>query len=195
MMGRRKSPHSERSKMPDRKMRGGALLVKTRTVPGYAYLQVSAQFKQPDAPKVKIQSVAGHYELKDAPTDSPEWAEYARQVQEVEQQIKDARSDFIYDYAIEAWSWDDGENWCTDEPHNWLFPSVLLRHGIQPSNNSRVDYIRYDLITDNEDVAIMFQDALGSAAAITDAEVSAASAGFWSNIQRWAATRGKAKRD
>ena len=177
----------------ERKMRGGALTVRTRQVPGYASLQVSAQYKQPDPPKIKVHSVAGHDELKDAPTDSPEWAEYARQAQETEHQIEQARSDFLYDYAVEAWSWDDGVNWLNDTPPMWKFPEVLTRHGIKPSDNRRVDYIRYELITPNEDVAILFQDALGNTAPITDTEVNAASAGFRADDERRAAARGKAK--
>jgi len=162
----------------ERKMRWGALTVRTRQIPGYASLQIASQYKQPDPPKVKVHSIAGHDELKDAPLDSPEWAEYARQAQEIERKVEQARSDFLYDYAVEAWSWDDGKNWLTDAPEGWTFPPVFLRHGIQPSDNRRVDYIRYELITDNADVAILFQDALGNTAQITDAEVNAASAGF-----------------
>ena len=177
----------------ERKMRGGALTVRTRQIPGYASLQIASQYKQPDPPKVKVHSVAGHDELKDAPLDSPEWSEYARQAQEIERKVEQARSDFLYDYAVEAWSWDDGKNWLTDAPEGWTFPPVFLRHGIQPSDNRRVDYIRYELITDNADVAILFQDALGNTAQITDAEVDAASAGFRPDDARRASAGSKAK--
>ena len=177
----------------ERKMRSGALTIITRQIPGYASLQIASQYKQPDPPKIKVHSVAGHDELKDAPTDSPEWAEYAHLAQEVDRKIEQARSDFLYDYAIEAWSWDDGVNWLTDAPQEWKFPEVFLRHGIQPSDNRRVDYIRYELITDNADVAVLFQDALGNTAPITDAEVNAASAGFRPDDARGATARGKAQ--
>jgi hypothetical protein len=197
MMGRRHSetyrPISERNKMPERKMRGGALTVLTRSIPGYASLQVALQFKQPDPPKVQVHSIAGHNELKDAPIDSPEWEEYARQAQEVEKRISQARSDFMYDYSVEAWSWNGGAEWDTDAPTGWVFPAVFLRHGIQPSDNRRVDYIRYDLITDNADVAVLFQDALGSTSPITDAEEKAASAGFRADDERRTDSRGKVK--
>ena len=179
----------------ERKMRNGELLVRTRQVPGYASLQISAQFKQPDPPKVKIHSVAGHDEVKDAPIDSPEWAEYARQAQEVEKKAELARADFLYDYAVEAWSWDDGINWITDAHDKWTFPDVLLRHGIQPSLNRRVDYIRYELITSNEDMSVLFADALGNTAPITDAEVDAASAGFRVDKGRDATSQTPAKRN
>jgi len=165
-------------------MRDGALLVKTRQVPGYASLQVSAQFEFPPAPKVKVHSVAGHDELKDAPTDSPEWAEYAAQANDVKREVEQAQNDFLYDYAVEAWSWDNGHTWIDDAPSDWRFPTVLTRHGIQPGNNRRVDYIRYELITANVDVAVLFADALGNTAHITDAEVSAASAGFRPDKER-----------
>lgn len=176
-------------------MRNGELLVRTRQVPGYASLQVSAQFKQPDPPKIKVHSVAGHDELKDAPTDSPEWSEYARQAQEVEKKSEQARADFLYDYAVEAWSWDDGVNWNTDVPSKWTFPDVLLRHGIQPGFNRRVDYIRYELITSNDDMGILFADALGNTEPITDAEVNAASAGFRPDEGRSAIAKPEAKRN
>lgn len=177
----------------ERKMRGGALTVRTRQIPGYASLQIAAQFKQPDPPKVKVHSVAGHDELKDAPIDSPEWAEYARQAQEIERKVEQARSDFLYDYAVEAWSWDGGKTWLTDVPDGWLFPAVLERHGLQQSDNRRVDYIRFELITSNEDVATLFGDALGNTAALTDAEVDAASAGFRPDDARRATAGRKAK--
>ena len=177
----------------ERKMRGGALTVITRQIPSYASLQIAAEYQKPDPPKIRVRSVAGHDELKDAPLDSPEWAEYARQAQEVERKVEQARSDFLYDYAIEAWSWDDDGNWLTDAPDGWTFPAVFTRHGIQPSANRRVDYIRYELITSNEDVAILFQDALGNTAPITDAEVDAASAGFRPDDARRASAGSKAK--
>ena len=177
----------------EHKMRGGALTVRTRQIPSYASLQIAAEYQKPDPPKIRVRSVAGHDELKDAPLDSPEWAEYARLAQEVERKVEQARSDFLYDYAIESWSWDDGKNWLTDAPDGWTFPAVFARHGIKPSDNRRVDYIRYELITDNADVAILFQDALGNTAAITDAEVNAASAGFRPDDARRASAGRKAK--
>lgn len=168
----------------ERKMRKGALLLRTRAVPGIASLQVASQFVMPAPPKVKIHSVAGHDEIKDAPTDSPEWEEYARQLQEIERKIEQARNDFMYDYSVEAWSWDDGKTWLMDAPVDWVFPDVFVRHGIKPSDNRRVDYIRYELVTSNEDMAILFADALDNAKPITDAEVSAASAGFRTDMER-----------
>ena len=156
----------------ERKMRGGVLLVKTRQVPGIASLQVSAQFEKPAPPKIKIHSVAGHDEIKDAPTDSPEWEEFARQAREVEHKIDQARSDFLYDYAVEEWSWDGGKTWLTDSPDDWVFPAVFARHGIKPSDNRRVDYIRYELITDNADLNLIYGAKLSttSEAAIAAAE-------------------------
>jgi hypothetical protein len=177
----------------ERKMKLGALLVHTRQIPSYASLQVSAQFKRPDAPKIKVHSVAGHDELKDAPTDSPEWAEYSKQVREIDKQIERAQSDFLYDYAVESWSCDGGKTWVSDAPPDWKFPDVFIRHGIQPSDNRRVDYIRYELITSNEDVGALFDDALGNTAPITDQEVSAALGGFRGDVSRRAASRGGPK--
>lgn len=173
-------------------MKKGALLMRTRSIPGIASLQVASQFALPAPPKVKVHSIAGHDEIKDAPTDSPEWEEYARQAREVERKIEQARSDFMYDYAVEAWSWDDGKTWLTDAPDNWVFPDVFIRHGIKPSDNQRVDYIRYELVTSNEDMAVLFSDALDNAKPITDAEVSAASAGFRPDVERRRTSPGKA---
>jgi hypothetical protein len=179
--------------MPERKMRNGALTVLTRPVPGYASLQLKLQYPYPKPPKVKVHSVAGHDEEKDAPTDSPEWLEYSRQINEIDEKLKKVGLDFTVDYAVEAWSWNGGAEWDTDAPAGWVFPAVFLRHGIQPSDNRRVDYIRYDLITDNADVAVLFQDALGSTSPITDAEVNAASAGFRADDERRTDSRGKVK--
>jgi len=174
-------------------MRGGALLVRTRQVPGFASLQISARFEFPPAPKVKVHSVAGHDEIKDAPTDSPEWAEYAAKSAEVRKRIEQAQNDFLYDYALEAWSWDGGQTWIDNAPEGWQFPAVLARHGLTPSDNRRVDYIRYELITSNVDVATLFADALGNTAPIADSEVSAALGGFRSDKERRPDTGNKRK--
>ena len=165
-------------------MKLGALLVRTRQVPAYAAVQIEAQFPKPAMPKVKVHSVAGHDELKDAPTDSPEWEEYSRQTQARDKQIQQAQSDFMYDYAVEAWSWDDGATWLTEPPDDWTFPEVFKRHGLLPSTNRRVDYIRLELITSNVDVELLFRDALESTEPISNAEVSAASAGFRGETKR-----------
>lgn len=172
-------------------MKKGTLLIRTRAIPGIASLQVASRFALPAPPKVKVHSIAGHDEIKDAPTDSPEWEEYARQAREVERKIEQARSDFMYDYAVEAWSWDGGKTWLTNAPDGWVFPDVFWRHGIKPSENKRVDYIRYELVTSNEDMSVLFSDALDNAKPITDAEVSAASAGFRSDVERGRTAPGK----
>lgn len=177
----------------EKKLRDGTLLVRLRSVPGYASLQVSARFEFPSAPKVKVHSVAGHDELKDAPTDSPEWAEYAAKSAEVRKSVERAQNDFLYDYAVEAWSFDNGSTWHDDVSADWQFPAVLLRHGIAPGDNRRVDYIRYELITSNVDVAALFEAALGDAAPITDREVSAALGGFRTDKERRADTENRRK--
>jgi hypothetical protein len=170
--------------MPERKMRQGALIVRTRQIPGYAYVQIETNFERPKLKQIGYKSAAGHTEYKDAPTDSPEWATYAAEVREAEQKISRARTDFLYDYSVESWSWDDGQTWLTEAPDGWVLPNVFKRHNLHPSENVRVDYIRYELITSNVDIEILFRDALENTEPITNAEVGAAAAGFRPEIQR-----------
>ena len=179
--GRRESPLFERTNV-ERKMKGGTLLVRTRQITPVAQLQIAAQFERPRAPKIKVHSAAGHDELKDAPTDSPEWEEYKQKVRDIDKQIERAQSDFLYDYAVESWSWDGGTTFFSDVPDDWKFPAVFERHGIHPSDNRRIDYIRYELITSNEDISVLFADALGNTAPITDQEVDAALGGFRTEV-------------
>lgn len=165
-----------------RKLKIGAV-VRTQLVPVYAILQVGNEIKMPAPPKVGIKSAAGHTEYKDAPQDSPEWAAYSEQVSQLSAQIQERKSDFTFDYAVEAWSWDDGNTWQTEPPDSWQFPEIFKRHGLKPSENKRVDYIRYKLLILNEDMAIVQGDALGQAMPITNQEVGAALGGFRGDAQ------------
>lgn len=137
----------------------------------------------PSTPKVGYKSAAGHTEYKDAPDDSPEFLEYMAVVSKISTEIEQAKNDFIYDYAVEAWNWDGGE-WQTEPPDNWEFPQVLARHGLAPSGNKRIDYIRYALLIHNDDTNTVLNDALGIARPITEAEVQAALGGFRGDEKR-----------
>ena len=167
--------------MPERHLKIGAI-VKTRLVPVYATLQIGREIKIPPPPKVGYKSAAGHTEYKDAPLDSQEWLAYSEKTSELYSQIESAKSNFLYDYAIEAWSWDDGVTWQEEPPDSWQFPELFTRHGLKSSGNKRVDYIRYKMLVLNEDLAIILDDALGRTAPITNSEVDAALGGFRGNV-------------
>lgn len=179
--------------MPERKLKSG-VIVRTRVVPTHAVVQVGAQFKRPIAPKVAVKSVAGHSELVTAPDDSPEWMEFVKAEDEYKAKVDKAKNDFIYDYAVEAWRNGTGE-WQTDVPTDWVFPEIFRAHGLQPSESKRADYVRYELLKLNDDVATVLDDALGNATPITDGEVDAALGGFPGDKKRSVYTRGSAKRN
>lgn len=178
--------------MPERTLKSG-VTVRTRIVPTYALVQVGAQFKEPQAPKVAVKSVAGHTEMVTAPDDSPEWDAFAQALADYKTNTRKAKDDFIYDYAIEAWRNGSGD-WQTDPPDSWQFPAIFQAHGIQPSAIRRADYIRYELLKTNDDVSAVIEDALGNTAPITDAEVDAALGGFRGDAAGSAHSRQQTKR-
>ena len=177
--------------MAERTLQSG-ITVRTRVVPTHAIAQIGAQFPKPIAPKVPIKSIAGHTEMVTAPDDSPEWQAYVQAAAEYDVKVDKAKADFIYDYAVEAWQNGTGE-WQTEEPPDWEFPDVLLRHGLKPGER-RADYVRYHLLITNEDVTAVLDDALGKSAPITNAEVDAALGGFRRDTKRGANSRRKPKR-
>ena len=168
--------------MPERHLKIGAI-VKTRLVPPYATNQIGINVKTPPMPKVGYKSAAGHTEYKDAPQDSPEWAAYATQVSEIRNTVDALKQEFTYDYAIEAWSWDDGATWQDAPPDSWQFPEIFKRYGLKVSDNRRVDYIHYKLLVINEDISTVVNDAIGKTLPISNAEVDAALGGFPSNVE------------
>lgn len=178
--------------MPERILKSG-VIVRTRIVPTHAIVQIGSQFKRPIAPKIAVKSVAGHTEMVTAPDDSPEWAAFVQAENEYQAQVDKAKNDFIYDYAIEAWCNGSGE-WQTDAPPDWVFPEIFKSYGILPGNSRRADYVRYELLRLNDDVAAVLDDALGNAAPITNQEVDAALGGFPANEKQRTYTRGATKR-
>jgi hypothetical protein len=178
--------------MPERTLKSG-IIVRTRIVPTHAVVQVGSQFKRPIAPKVAVKSIAGHSELVTAPDDSPEWAAFVQAENEYKERTDKAKNDFIYDYAVEAWRNGSGD-WQTEPPADWAFPEIFRAHGLQPGDSRRADYVRYELLQTNDDVAIVLDDALGNAAPIANQEVDAALGGFRGDTQQRTHTRGSAKR-
>jgi hypothetical protein len=182
-----------RGNMPERILKSG-ITVKTRVVPTHAIVQVGAQFKRPIAPKVALRSVAGHSEMVTAPDDSPEWQAFIQAEDDYKSKVDKAKNDFIYDYAVEAWRNGTGE-WQTEAPADWQFPEIFKAHGLQPSDNKRADYVRYELLRTNDDVGAVLDDALGNTAPITNAEVDAALGGFPDNEKRKSDPRRAGKRN
>jgi hypothetical protein len=178
--------------MSERTLKSG-IVVRTRVVPTHAIAQVGAQFPKPIPPRVPVHSVAGHDEMVTAPDDSPEWAAYVQASNDYDAKVDKAKSDFIYDYAVEAWRNGDSD-WQTEAPPDWEFPAILSQHGLRPSESKRADYVRYHLLLFNEDVSAVLNDALGMTAPITNTEVDAALGGFRRNVQSRPNTRGKRKR-
>ncbi len=185
----------------------GGYTVRVRPVPPYVGQQMFHRAQQalppePERPKVKAKSVAGHVEEMPAPEGSPEWdtwsearrvwyAECAKVTEE--QNLRNA--DFTLDYAVIEWRppasrwrrllWllarlvglDSG--WQCEPPDGWILPAVLTRHGLgDASKNLRLDFIRCELVATVEDMERLTEVAVGRVASLEEEEVNAAFAGF-----------------
>jgi len=128
--------------------------VKVRPVPPHASVAVMEQYEYPDAPTEKVKSAAGHEEELPAPEDSPEMKAYHAKCNKIYKESKNAAKEFLLDYAVIAWN--DGADWMTEPPEDWALDPVLIRHGVKPSDNRRVDFIRYELIADNADLDLIY---------------------------------------
>jgi hypothetical protein len=154
--------------------------VKVRPVPPHASVAVMEQYEYPDAPTEKVQSAAGHTEELPAPKDSSEMKVYQAECNRIYKESKKAAKDFLLDYAVIAWR-DSGESdpingeWQYEPSQVWELDPVLIRHGVKPSDNRRVDFIRYELITDNADLDLIY----GMRLSVTpEAAIKAAEAQF-----------------
>lgn len=147
--------------------------VKVRLVPPHASVAVMEQYEYPDAPTEKAQSAAGHQEEFPAPKDSPEMKAYQVECNRIYKESKKAAKEFLLDYAVIEWR--DEISWRTEPHQNWELDPVLVRHGVKPSDNRRVDFIRYELIADNADLDLIY----GMRLSVTpEAAIKAAEAQF-----------------
>lgn len=148
-------------------------LVRARSVPPYATMQVRQVEKPPAFPREKIKSAAGGVEEQDALENSDAAKEWTAQMQDFQQRQRERTENFLLDFGIVEWKRPDQE-WTTDPPDEWSIPSVLVRHGIIPSDNRRVDFIKYELIATGPDQDKLDSVLTGEYEPITQEEVDQA---------------------
>jgi len=147
--------------------------VKVRPVPPHASVAVMEQYEYPDAPTERVESAAGHTEELPVPKDSPEMKVYQAECKRIYTESKKTAKKFLLDYAVVEWK--DEIGWRTEPHQDWTLDPVLVRHGVKPSDNRRVDFIRYELIADNADLDLIY----GMRLSVTpEAAIKAAEAQF-----------------
>lgn len=175
--------------------------VEVRAVPPTAYLDVEMEFIRNHPPlakpTIRAQSVAGHTEEIAASLDSPEYQAYQHQAELRDMELRAAKINFAYNYAVVQWrKVPEAESkaaglqydWTNDAPFSWVPDKSIL----DKTSNKRTLFIKYELIqTLDDDRAISSPFAV---APMTEEEVDAALAGFRSDAERKSTGRRSKKR-
>lgn len=152
--------------------------------------------KAPLVPIVKQKSIAGHKEEVPAGEGTPEYDAWAVQMDAWSEKDKKARAainiawaGLVYDYGIVKW--DLGAGWCEEAPDEWTYAPALLRAGLEPSDNRRLDYILLEVVIVPTDYYGVLRAIQQAAAPITQEEVEAQMAGFRARRAAAAAARNR----
>ena len=166
--------------------------VEVRPVPPTAYLDIEMEFTRNHPPlrkpTIKAQSVAGHTEEIAAALDSPEYQDYQHQAELREMELRAAKINFAYNYAVMRWCVDEnGGEWYVDPPDNWKpDPSIPDK-----TSSRRILFIKYELVQTLADDRAISNPI--ETAPITVQEVDAAEAGFRPDEKRRTAGKRAAK--
>ena len=130
--------------------------VEVRPVPPTAYLDVEMEFARnhppPQKPKVSVKSVAGHTEEIASAMDSPEYQAYEHQIELRDMELRAAKINFAYNYAVVRWreypvDGNKAGEWQTNVPNTWQpDPSILDK-----TSDKRIIFIKYELIATLDD--------------------------------------------
>lgn len=127
----------------------------------------------PPLPQVEHKSKMGKKMLY-AKEGEPAYAEWVEECARVEELRLRAQQDFVWDYGVVEWT-EDGETWVDEPPDSWTFPERALKWGLEPSKyGERVDYIKYHLLRNGDDLNKAQRVVYGIAAPLTEEEVETA---------------------
>lgn len=171
--------------------------VEVRPVPPTAYLDVEMEFTRnhppPQKPRVNVvsaKSVAGHVEQVEelaSVMDSPEYQDYQHQLELRDMELRAAKINFAYNYAVVRWHKQD-EAWIEETPDDWV-PDDLIPDKTSPK---RTIFIKYELIQSLEDDRAVSNPH--QVAPLTEEEVAAALKGFHPDQEQRTSGSGTYKR-
>ena len=161
--------------------------------------------RAPDPPMVEMKSpLTGGSEQVPAGEGDPEYAEWVKEMDAWTLQSQEARAKMnlgwqalMFDYGIIEWCVDYDEDepenaiWYSEAPDGWEFSPALLRGGLVPSDNPRLDYILLEIIPRPTDYLAALAAIREDAALITEEEVEAQRAGFRTSRGISEATKGQ----
>jgi hypothetical protein len=148
-------------------------VVRTRLVPPYAYGVIHKHIPEPEYPTVKLQSASGGVEEAPALQESPEWQEYQKKWKQYRRQVGEATIDFSLAYGILGWRRPNQEKFHNEVPADWEIDPILQDYGLHTAKTKserRIQFIRYELLTTEEDVAAV-EVAIGIKDEIVSKEV------------------------
>jgi hypothetical protein len=161
------------------------VVVQCRPVPPYALQVIHEKFPVPVYPVEKIESAAGHTEVKPVLRDTPEWKQYQEDLQKYSKVRSQAVMDFSMTYSVVSWKLHDSSEWVTVPPEDWEVPEIMAHFDVTTSDDpyqKRLQFLKYELIQRDSDLL-----ALDAVAAdmqpLTKKEVEAAKAPFESKGQ------------
>jgi len=146
----------------------------------------------PAAPTVALKSpLTEAVENVPAGEGDPEYDEWIAAMNEWTEQTAEARATIntrltglTFDYGIQAWCLaynpedPDAAVWATEPPEDWQFAPALLRAGLSPSENGRLDFIFTKLIPRANDYLDVVRAIRAETNPLTNAEVEAQLGGF-----------------
>lgn len=156
------------------------VVVRCRPVPPYALQVIHEKFPVPVYPVEKIESAAGHVEVKPVLRDTPEWEQYQEDLMKYNKIRAVAVMDFSMTYSIVSWRLPDSSEWVTEPPDTWKVPDIMAHFDVTTSDDPydrRLQFLKYTLIQRDSDLLAL--DAIAAdMQPITKKEVKAAKAPF-----------------
>lgn len=158
----------------------GSAVVRVRSVPPMLapeILDERPELADPPLPMVKVEGGQGIPDkMMPARPGEPEYEEYVQERQRREKLRETLQSDLFWDYGVVSWA-ALGEEWISDPPKEWKFPTFLSDYGKKPRKGKRgrrIDYIKYSLITHAQDMEAVQMVMYGMSRPLTREEVDAA---------------------
>ena len=159
----------------------GSALVRVRSVPpmmGPEILGDDPELAEPSLPMVLVTGSTTPDKMMPARPGEPEYEEYLQERKRRERLYEAKQSDLTWDYGLVAWKRPPSQEAFEDEPpKGWKFPPFLVAYGKKPragKRGKRVDFIKYTLITQAQDMEAVQMAMYGMSKPLTREEVDAA---------------------
>ena len=174
-------------------------VARVRVMPPHVYARFLGQFEATAEPEpeavVKRKTVDGRVETHPLTEDMPEYAEWQKEWEEWAERNSDVRklrvdkwNDVVMDYCVVDWRWGEDGEWISDVPPEWEFSPALIRGGVEPSENERVDYLQAEIVVSNLDHIKLRYAVLDRTGDLSNEEVQAQLAGFLADMGEGRAT-------